>query len=379
MTSKCVTLALVLLSAATLYEDVSAEITSDQMKYFYQTVLSVASYDKRVRPNQASEAVTIKVSLYIIRLFDLDHADSSVKVSLYFRQLWQDGRLAHSGDGTMIGGGDLSDMIWKPDTMFSTSSQGSREETTLPNTFVRISPNGSVFHSVKLNQDIDCQQHVRSFPMDSLTCKIVIESCEYLMFFESCSKLDFKSDAYSANDVTFEWIPGGILLSQDDGVGEFRVDHEVQNKTEIITLSTGNFTTLSVTLQLERNAMPYLIKYFVPLIVTSVLCMIPIADPKNKSLAVLISFLLTSIITVLTSMNVVPKGGVVTAFDVFGMICILFTAVALVFTLRKSSDTEGSTYKLSEREEKIEQQMKKLMPIAFASFLLLILLLIVCA
>lgn len=183
MTSRC-TLSAALLLLAIIgiisFQDVGSEITSEQMKYYFQTVLSHATYDKRIRPNQAGDPVRVKVSLYVIRLFDLDPDSESVKVSMYFRQAWQDERLSHNSEGVMVGGGELSDLIWKPDTMFSTSSQGSREETTLPNTFVRISPNGSVFHSVRLTQNINCQHQVRSFPMDSLSCKLQIESCELM-------------------------------------------------------------------------------------------------------------------------------------------------------------------------------------------------------
>jgi hypothetical protein len=178
MITRCAIALIFLCSSLSLIDHVSSEITSDQMKYFYQSVLSPATYDKRVRPGQASDPVRVRVSLYIIHLFDLDQESQSVKVSMYFRQGWDDPRLAHNGEGMMIGGGDLYDNIWRPDTMFSSSSEGSREETTAPNTFVRISPNGTVLTSVKLTQDIHCQHKLRSFPMDSMVCKITAESCE---------------------------------------------------------------------------------------------------------------------------------------------------------------------------------------------------------
>lgn len=176
----------------------------------------------------------------------------------------------------------------------------------------------------------------------------------------------------------YEWMPAGILVAENFTVNDFTVDSEVRNETEVFSLSTGNFTTISMSVRLERRALPYLIKYFAPIILTTILSMIPIGDPKNKSLAVLTSFLLTSILTVLINIHVVPKGVTVTAFDAFGFVCVIFTAVSLVFTLRKSAETEGSTYKLSDREEKCEQHMKKLLPIAFVSFLLILLIVVTC-
>jgi hypothetical protein len=176
----------------------------------------------------------------------------------------------------------------------------------------------------------------------------------------------------------YEWIPGGVIAPEDLEVSQFTLNPEIHNYTNVISLSTGNFTTLTAALKLERTSLPYLIKYFIPLMMTTILSMIPITDHKNKSLAVLTSFLLTTILTVTTNVHVVPKGAAITAFDAFGLICITFSAISLVFTLRKSVESEGSTYKLSEREEKIEQHMKKLMPIGFLSFLLIFTLCITC-
>lgn len=159
-------------------EGSEGQITSDQMKYFYQTLLSPAAYDKRVRPGQAVAPVKVQVSLYIIRLSDLDEANQEVKVTMYFRQRWTDDRLTHSGEGKMIGGAEVADAIWKPDTMFTTSDEGRVSLTTVPNLFVRINPNGSVLHSIKLTQKVTCLHRFNAFPLDKALCKLQIESCE---------------------------------------------------------------------------------------------------------------------------------------------------------------------------------------------------------
>ena len=181
MTLVALCAAILLIVMPSAVTSVNSDITSDQMKYFYQTVLSPANYDKRVRPDQAGAGVKVKVSLYIIKMLQLNEQRRELTISMYFRQAWRDGRLSHNGDGSLIGGGDLANLIWRPDTMFSDSSDGTAIETTVPNAFVRISPNGSVLYSSKLIQSVNCDHKLRSFPMDRLSCDLRIESCECLL------------------------------------------------------------------------------------------------------------------------------------------------------------------------------------------------------
>lgn len=157
------------------------------------------------------------------------------------------------------------------------------------------------------------------------------------------------------------------------------MNSEMRNSSKVIELSVGNFTALELQFDLQRQAMPYLVKYFLPVILTTLLSMIPVTGGKNRSAASLTSFLMTTILVLLINIHVMPRSaGVVTATDAFGLACILFTAVNLVLSLRHGSDGEGDTHKLSETEERVERHMKKLLPISFLSFLLIILIVVVC-
>ena len=51
-------------------------------------------YDKRVRPNYGGIPVTVGVSLYILSISELSEANTDFTFDMYFRQFWQDPRLA---------------------------------------------------------------------------------------------------------------------------------------------------------------------------------------------------------------------------------------------------------------------------------------------
>ena len=63
---------------------------------------------------------------------------------MYFRQFWNDPRLAfNQSDKLVLSGSQASDLmrqIWIPDTFFANAKTGNLHELSVPNHFVRISP-----------------------------------------------------------------------------------------------------------------------------------------------------------------------------------------------------------------------------------------------
>ncbi len=68
-------------------------------------------------------------------------------LDIYFRQKWIDERLVSNSDIVIIGGQEMVDKIWIPDTFFSSVSSIKHVKYPTTNTFVKISPTGEVFMS----------------------------------------------------------------------------------------------------------------------------------------------------------------------------------------------------------------------------------------
>lgn len=139
----------------------------------------LASYDKRIRANSGDGPVRVNVTGYIIRSYDFDEVQNSHKVDMYFRQSWSDKRLQFSRVGTIFGGADLQSRIWIPDTFFTSSPNVKMTAVVNPNTFARITNDGSVYISNLITAEVICDQLHAAFPIDTKICRLNIESCKY--------------------------------------------------------------------------------------------------------------------------------------------------------------------------------------------------------
>jgi len=125
-------------------------------------------YNKDQAPNSS---MTVSLSIYVTQA---SWSKQKLKATFYFRQKWNDHRLkfaADNGKDTLI---PMRFDIWEPDTFFvnaiRTSSSGDR--------FRRLSPDGTVFKSVKLTATLACPTTAAQL-LDNdgvVDCEIEIES-----------------------------------------------------------------------------------------------------------------------------------------------------------------------------------------------------------
>ena len=71
-------------------------------------------------------------------------------LDMYFRQLWVDPRLEYASNTTLgkekiIGGADMAENIWKPDTFFVNEVSSESKKVSL-----RIKPSGEVLFSQRI-------------------------------------------------------------------------------------------------------------------------------------------------------------------------------------------------------------------------------------
>ena len=67
--------------------------------------------------------------------------------------------------------------IWVPDTYFVNGMKSYLHKITVPNRFVRISPDGKVSYSQRLTLWATCPMNLRKFPLDSQVIFLHFSQC----------------------------------------------------------------------------------------------------------------------------------------------------------------------------------------------------------
>ena len=195
----------------------------------------MTNYDKRIRPGlDSGTPVKVSCSIFIIRHFDFDPKDHSLKMDFYFRQSWKDPRLAFGINDVILTttAFETLDKIWKPDTYFPSAVNVVDHSLPNPNAFYHISPQGEVKTSQRLTADIICLSYNLTLPA---TCK-----------------LDIESYGFSAKDITYEWKKANESFTMEIGLnymigkdsGLYKLD-SFKSEEMMSSLSSGNYTRLT--------------------------------------------------------------------------------------------------------------------------------------
>ncbi|XP_020602968.1 glycine receptor subunit alpha-2-like [Orbicella faveolata] len=237
--------------------------SSSQLQYFKNESWQTTSlgellqqmlqcYDSRVRVEHGgSNPTTVVVSLYILSIGNFQVRDMDFQLSFYFRQQWQDSRLAygnHFHEEKITLGGGILEQLWLPQTYF-VNKKGSSTSVDA-NFFVRIFPDGSLLVITKNTLTMDCYMDLRNFPFDVQKCNLTIESF-----------------GFTTKDVVYKWISSKSTeaVEQDPGLTTSEFDIGPIRIFESATLyKTGLFSSLKMELNFQRRSVYYLIQIYIP-------------------------------------------------------------------------------------------------------------------
>lgn len=208
-------------------------------------------YDKRVRPNYGGQAVTVGVSMYVLSVSSISEANMDFTMDMYFRQFWKDPRLSFERRPNLeklVLGKETADLFWQPDTFFVNERSAHTHKIPTENQFCRILHTGEVLRSMRITVTASCPMDLQYFPMDSQLCYLEIESFGYTM-----------------SDILYKWNDGlnSVQISSDVSLPQFKVLGHRQ-KTIEASLSSGNYSRLSVEIQFERSMGHYLVQVYIP-------------------------------------------------------------------------------------------------------------------
>jgi len=321
------------------------------------------NYNKRIRPNYGGPPVLVELNLSVRSIGPVNEKKQDFFIDCYFRQSWRDKRLAFNNtevDFLPMNWQSLN-TIWKPDTFFVNGKKSKMHKITVPNKFLRITPDGHVSYSQRLTIHARCRMHLLKFPLDSQICPLWISSY-----------------GYASRDILYQWKqPSGVSVDVDS-TAQFHIEKYEKGITNNITLRLieSGFRNDSVAFLhffFERQIGFFLLQIYTPLLVI-VMCswvafwIVKTDAPARCGLGI------TTILSV-TKIGFgggkgKPQVGYPTAMDVFVIICLMSVFAALCefaiinFISVTLSRRKAREQEMKEAEEKNLEKAKELIETA---------------
>ncbi|EEC16813.1 glutamate-gated chloride channel, putative, partial [Ixodes scapularis] len=94
--------------------------------------------------------VQVDVDMFVLSLRDVSFMNMDYTVQVYLRTRWKDSRLRYDNQPGKVKYLNLNDpsKVWRPDLFIPNEKEANFHKLLLPNTFLRIYPQGNVFYSV---------------------------------------------------------------------------------------------------------------------------------------------------------------------------------------------------------------------------------------
>jgi len=320
-------------------------------------LLSESGYDRKLRPINDGGPVQVNVNLAIRSMGPVDDSKEAYSLDCYFRQSWLDKRLSYntSGLNELALNWKFLEKIWVPDTFFVNGKKSFLHAITVPNRFVRITPDGQVSYSQRLTLWASCPMDLRKFPLDSHTCN-----------------LEIGSFGYTAQDVVYKWQSKPFSVGEDVALAQFLLANA--SFGEVIGISGRrdragfrNDSTVFLNFRFERQTGYFLLQIYTPLTLIVFCSWVSFWLVKTDKGGEVPARTALGATTVLSIVNLgfggkaKPKVGYATAMDVYIIICFFAVFAALVeFACINFVDTFIKRFKIWEEEEKLRLEKEVL-------------------
>jgi len=255
----------------------------------------------------------------------------------YFRQRWKDSRLAGKLNHTLTIKGSDIDNIWIPDPYcYNARESNMMLLDTQLHSKIAVDPNGDVLYSKGVTLLASCTMDLRTFPLDSQSCR-----------------LKFGSYGYTTDDITFDWGTTSVTVGNNE-MAQF--EYVSNNLTsDVDEFSVGNFSTITVTFLFERRLGYYVIQVYLPDIFVVTLSWIVFWMDKTEMgdrMALGITTILT-IMFLLGSLNgSMPRVSYPKALDWYLLASFIFVFLSLIecmlvfiLTMKYSKSKEPTKHK----------------------------------
>ncbi|GFN81639.1 gamma-aminobutyric acid receptor subunit alpha-6 [Plakobranchus ocellatus] len=308
-------------------------------------------YNKEVRPGIGGKSLIIDTNILIKSMGPFSETDMSYSMQVYFRQRWKDERLSFylPNITKFTLSNKFINNIWKPNSYFINGRNSKQHNITVPNAFVRLSNDGSIYMSVRLTVNARCPMSLSRYPMDRVVCPLFIGSF-----------------GYTTDELIYRWenhvdIDPGVKVSQFE-LG--RIEQQQLSKQG----RYGELSILEVYIHMSRAVGFYVLQTYVPCYLIVVISWISFWINRDAAPARVLLGVTTILSTAAIGMTVregLPRVPYATALDVFLNVCIVYEMAALIeyaavnyFT--KLMPKEGSLEEDQEEENAEPVPMQKM-------------------
>lgn len=225
-------------------------------KKILDQIFSTMNYDKRIipRPNNTDNswtAVNVTASMHIRSLIFIDERKQTYGMEVSFRQEWTDDRLKFDDANKRLKYLTLytADVIWIPILFFETEVKGFLHNITMPNTLVRIYPNGKVLLNQRFNLKVGTEFNYQKFPFDRQDLELNIHS------------------QILTDDMNLRWQPhSGVTINNNINLPIFTVETIEMEFKKSLALKpyAGYYSHLVLQITVAREFNYYLNQIFVP-------------------------------------------------------------------------------------------------------------------
>jgi len=222
----------------------------------------------------------VGITMRVLALHKVDDVNMEFHMDMYFRQFWNDKRLAFGQSAnppvSKIKHASLKELVWVPDPFFVNQKEGKVLDNPADNTLFSIDKDGNVMYSSRQLVTTSCMMNLKKYPFDVQECRLDIESFshsdeELLYYYKEANKTVSFQDHID--------IPHFSLLG-----------HKQTEKTAKTT--TGSYKRLLITMYIKRDPQRYMHNSAIPsaivVLVSSMSFWIdPVTDGGSRGLVVL--------------------------------------------------------------------------------------------
>ncbi|XP_017059127.1 pH-sensitive chloride channel 2 [Drosophila ficusphila] len=311
-----------------------ANATSLQQTQLIQRLTHVCRYDRLERPIEYDNVtaqrlpIVVKTRIYVYFLQNLNSDLLQFKMHALLQLRFQDKRLAYKAFGryeNILGQKHLSERLWLPHIFFANERESSILGTDEKDVLTSLSAEGNVIISTRMQATLYCFMNFKKFPFDQQFCSTVLESW-----------------MYNTSDLVLEWEQDSpISFDPEMKLTEYNLARYWHNTTVVesdgINLRhgafTGNYSSLSFTVNLKREIGFYLLDYYVPSMMIVAISWVSFwlqADASPPRIMLGTSTMLSFITLSSSQSKTLPKVSYIKVSEVWFLGCTFFIFGSLV-------------------------------------------------
>ncbi|XP_072019835.1 glycine receptor subunit alpha-2-like isoform X2 [Amphiura filiformis] len=277
----------------------------------------IIGYDSRVRPANGGPAVQLAIGLFVESIDGISEATGDYSLTMFFRQNWNDSRLAYPApDNEMITlkGNDM-DKLWQPDTFFLYEKNAKLHHVTVTNKLMQIFPDGRIWLSTRVSVTLSCNMKLENFPMDSQKCT-----------------MNIMSYAYTTEDLELTIKDEDINIENGLSIPRF----DLLNHTSSLTIekyAVGPFSNAQVHFYFQRQMQAFFLTVYIPtVLLVSIAWLSFWIDAKAAPARVALGITTVLTVTTMTAgiQETLPVVTYAKAIDVWLATCLIFVFTSLL-------------------------------------------------